>query len=172
MIWSILSFVFEFLFIVTVCHFFFELKRSRPIKWKVSLDRAEAKMPAFAKPGDAGADLCSAFDYVVPPGEVVAVDTGLRWEVPFGYEVQVRPRSGLALKNKVSVLNTPGTVDAAYRGPVKVLLYNHGNVPFKVDAGAKIAQAVVSKLTDVEIVKESTLSSTVRGSGGFGSTGA
>lgn len=148
-----------------------EAKSNKKVEWKILLDNPKAKMPSFAKPGDAGADLCSAYDYVILPGEVVAVDTGLRWEVPFGYEVQIRPRSGLAMKSKISVLNTPGTIDAAYRGPIKVLLFNYSKNTFCVKSGDKIAQAVISKLLPVSVLNVKQLSDTERGEGGFGSTG-
>ena len=130
-----------------------------------------AKMPAYAHPGDAGMDVCSIEDVVVAPGGRVLVKTGFAMELPDGFEAQVRPRSGLAIKNGITVLNTPGTIDSGYRGEVGVILANFGDVPFHVEKGMKIAQMVIARFekADVEIVGE--LSSSERGAGGFGSTG-
>jgi dUTP pyrophosphatase len=128
-------------------------------------------MPAYAHPGDAGMDVCSIEDVVVAPGGRVLVKTGFAMELPDGFEAQVRPRSGLAIKNGITVLNTPGTIDSGYRGEVGVILANFGDVPFRVEKGMKIAQMVIARFekADVEVVGE--LSSSERGAGGFGSTG-
>jgi dUTP pyrophosphatase len=128
-------------------------------------------MPAYAHPGDAGMDVCSIEDVVVARGGRVLVKTGFAMELPDGFEAQVRPRSGLAIKNGITVLNTPGTIDSGYRGEVGVILANFGDVPFRVEKGMKIAQMVIARFekADVEVVGE--LSSSERGAGGFGSTG-
>jgi dUTP pyrophosphatase len=128
-------------------------------------------MPAYAHPGDAGMDVCSIEDVVVAPGGRVLVKTGFAMELPDGFEAQVRPRSGLAIKNGITVLNTPGTIDSGYRGEVGVILANFGDVPFRVEKGMKIAQMVIARFekADVKVVGE--LSSSERGAGGFGSTG-
>ncbi len=130
-----------------------------------------ATLPVYAHPGDAGLDLCAAVDLDVPPGEVRLVPTGIAIELPPETEAQVRPRSGLALKHAVTVLNTPGTIDEGYRGEVGVILINHGRQPFHVSAGMRIAQLVIQRRWRVDVVEVPALSDTVRGSGGFGSTG-
>lgn len=131
----------------------------------------EAVMPAYAHPGDAGMDLCSVEDLVLPPGKRSLIRTGLVMELPEGYEGQVRPRSGLALKHGVTVLNTPGTIDAGYRGEVGVILMNHGDCAFTIRKGDRIAQLVVAQVTVAEVVEVAQVDATERGEGGFGSTG-
>jgi len=131
----------------------------------------EASLPSYAHPGDAGMDVRSVEDAVIAPGARKLVRTGLVMVLPPGYEAQVRPRSGLALKSGVTVLNTPGTIDEGYRGEVGVILANFGEAPFKVVKGAKIAQIVVAPCTRAEIEETSEVDDTVRGAGGFGSTG-
>ena len=131
----------------------------------------EAVLPAYAHPGDAGMDLCSVQSLVIPPGGRVLVPTGLAMALPGGYEAQVRPRSGLALKRGVTVLNTPGTIDEGYRGEVGVILANFGNTDFVVEKGDRIAQMVIAPVTRAEIVEVSQVDETDRGTGGFGSTG-
>ena len=131
----------------------------------------DASLPSYARPGDAGMDLKSAEDAVVEPGARLLVHTGLAMALPEGYEAQVRPRSGLALKHGITVLNTPGTIDEGYRGEVGVILINAGPADFTVARGDRIAQMVVQKLADVELVAAEQLSDTSRGTGGFGSTG-
>jgi dUTP pyrophosphatase len=130
-----------------------------------------AIMPSYARDGDAGLDLFSVKQLVIEPGKSVLVPTGIAIELPAGTEAQVRPRSGLALKHSLTVLNTPGTVDEGYRGEVGVILINHGAAPFSVEPGMKIAQMVVSPRIQVTIVEVPELSDTHRGAGGFGSTG-
>ncbi|MBT8420170.1 MAG: dUTP diphosphatase, partial [Gammaproteobacteria bacterium] len=120
----------------------------------------------------AGMDLFSCHDMVVEPGKVALVGTGLSIELPPDTEAQVRPKSGLALKNNVTVLNTPGTVDEGYRGEVGVILINHGSAPFIIKKGMKIAQMVVKPTIRVEISEAETLQDSQRGEGGFGSTGS
>ena len=128
-------------------------------------------LPAYATSGAAGLDVVAADDVTLAPGHWAAVPTGFAIAIPPGYEVQVRPRSGLAFKHGVTCLNTPGTVDADYRGEVKVLLINHGPEPFVIARGERIAQLVPAKLQHAEMVEVTALDETKRGQGGFGSTG-
>lgn len=130
-----------------------------------------ARLPARAHPGDAGLDLFAAAGVDVPPGEARLVGTGLAIELPPGTEGQIRPRSGLALRHAVTVLNAPGTIDAGYRGEVGVVLVNHGRRTFRVRRGMKVAQLVVAPVVEVEVVETASLSETARSGGGFGSTG-
>ncbi|MBE6398210.1 MAG: dUTP diphosphatase [Lentisphaerae bacterium] len=130
-----------------------------------------AMLPSYAHPGDAGMDIRSIEDLVIDPGARKLVRTGLVMMLPPGYEAQVRPRSGLALKNGVTVLNTPGTIDEGYRGEVGVVLANFGSEPFRIEKGSKIAQIVVAPCTRAEIEETVEIDSTERGEGGFGSTG-
>ena len=147
----------------------------RPISIKtVVMAHAEGlPLPAYESEGAAGADLRAAVDapLTIPPGGTAMVPTGLTVALPQGYEMQVRPRSGLAARHAVTVLNSPGTVDADYRGEVKVILINHGTEAFVVERGDRVAQAVVAPVTLAEYAKAETLPSTTRGEGGFGSTG-
>ena len=130
-----------------------------------------ATLPYYAHPGDAGMDLCSVEELVIPRGERRLVRTGLAMRLPPGYEAPVRPRSGLALKKGVTVLNSPGTIDEGYRGEIGVILVNLGDEPFGVCKGDRIAQMVVAPCARAEIALVSELDSTERGAGGFGSTG-
>jgi dUTP pyrophosphatase len=138
---------------------------------KVKKLNAAAVLPAYARNGDAGLDLFAVQRVVLEPGRSALVPTGIAIELPPGTEAQVRPRSGLALKHSITVLNTPGTVDEGYRGEVGVILINHGQNAFTVEAGMKIAQMVVSPRVQVSVVEVPELSDTQRGAGGFGSTG-
>lgn len=131
----------------------------------------DAVLPAYAHPGDAGMDVRSVESLEIAPSRRALVHTGLVAEIPEGYEIQVRPRSGLALKYGVTVLNTPGTVDAGYRGEIGVILANFGEEPFKVSPGDRIAQLVVASVTTAEISETNDVGATDRGDGGFGSTG-
>ncbi|MBP5640932.1 MAG: dUTP diphosphatase [Victivallales bacterium] len=140
------------------------------IKYKLAPD-AQDLIPAKAHPDDAAFDLRSNVDMEVPPCKPVMVPTGLYLELPVGYEAQVRPRSGLAAKKAITVLNTPGTIDAGYRGEIKVILFNAGEESFAIARGDRIAQMVIQKLPDVSLVQVQELSETDRGAGGFGSTG-
>ena len=130
-------------------------------------------MPAYQTPGAAGADLCAclASPVTLPPGAHALVPTGLRFEIPPGYEMQVRPRSGIAAKAGVTVLNSPGTIDSDYRGEVQVILVNHGTAPFVVNHGDRIAQAVIAPVIHACFSPTDALGGTMRGEGGFGSTG-
>ena len=131
-----------------------------------------AIIPAYAHPGDAGLDLHAYEDVALDPGVACLVSTGVAIELPEATEAQVRPRSGLALKHSVTVLNTPGTIDEGYRGEVGVVLINHGSSTFQVTRGMRIAQLVVQKRWTVEVVEVDGLTDTTRGAGGFGSTGS
>ena len=131
----------------------------------------EAVLPAYAHPGDAGMDVCSVENLTVAPGGRALVHTGLAMALPPGYEAQVRPRSGLALKSGVTVLNTPGTIDEGYRGEIGVILANFGDSDFVVEKGDRIAQMVIAPVTRAEVVEVGEVDSTDRGAGGFGSTG-
>jgi len=132
-------------------------------------------LPAYQSAHAAGLDLLAAVPEDAPmilaPGKHVLVPTGLTVALPPGFEAQVRPRSGLAAKHGVTVLNAPGTVDADYRGEIGVLLINHGDSPFPIQRGERIAQMVIASVIQVELVAVASLTATDRGSGGFGSTG-
>lgn len=132
-----------------------------------------AIIPEYKTSGAAGADVCAFLSepVVIKSGEFVMIPTGLSFAIPEGYEIQVRPRSGLAAKNGVTVLNTPGTIDSDYRGEVKVILINHGKDSFTVNNGDRIAQLIVAPVTQGVFEKTDELDSTERGEGGFGSTG-
>jgi len=131
----------------------------------------EAVLPAYAHPSDAGMDLRSVRDVTIAPGARALVPTGLVVMLPPLYEAQVRPRSGLALKAGVTVLNTPGTIDSGYRGEIGVILANFGETAFEVKKGDKIAQMVIAPVTQPEIAETDVIDETDRGAGGFGSTG-
>jgi dUTP pyrophosphatase len=147
--------------------------RARRVK-VVRLPHAEGlPLPAYQSAGAAGLDLVAAVDkpLVLRPGKRALVPTGLILELPAGYEAQVRPRSGLALRHGVTVLNSPGTIDSDYRGEVMVLLANLGDRPFTVARGERIAQLVVARCERVTLLEAAAASPTPRGTGGFGSTG-
>lgn len=130
-------------------------------------------LPQQMTAGSSGFDIHAAVetDFVLAPGCFHAVPTGFCYEIPAGCEVQIRPRSGLAFKNGVTVLNAPGTIDSDYRGEVKIILINHSTAPFIIRRGDRIAQAVVATLCSVVLVEDSQLNETTRSSGGFGHTG-
>ncbi len=134
---------------------------------------ADISLPAYATEQSAGMDLCAAIDapITLQPGDSGMIATGLAIALPAGFEAQIRPRSGLAAKNAVTVLNSPGTIDADYRGEIKIILINHGHDPFIIERGMRIAQMVVARHATVQWSELETLSETSRGSGGFGSTG-
>jgi len=134
---------------------------------------ADLPLPAYETVQSAGMDLAAAIDVpmTLSPGERTIVPTGLAIALPAGYEAQVRPRSGLAAKNGVTVLNTPGTVDADYRGEVKVILINLGDAAFEIERGMRIAQMVIAPVTQAAFAEVDALPETARGTGGFGSTG-
>jgi dUTP pyrophosphatase len=128
-------------------------------------------LPRYATEHAAGLDVCAAEELVLEPGQRHAVATGFAIEIPHGYEVQVRPRSGLALKHGVTCLNTPGTIDSDYRGEVKVILANLSQEPFEIRRGERIAQLVPAQVLQASFVEVEMLAETTRGAGGFGSTG-
>jgi dUTP pyrophosphatase len=134
---------------------------------------ADLALPAYATAGAAGMDLAAAVDapQTLAPGERTLVPTGLAIAIPEGFEGQVRPRSGLAAKNGVTVANAPGTIDWDYRGEVKVILINLGKDPFVIERGMRIAQLIIAPVSQVAVVEVEDLDATVRGVGGFGSTG-
>ena len=142
-----------------------------PIVVRLKRLTPEARIPQYAYPDDSGADLYAAEDVVLQPGERRAVSTGLSAEVPIGFELQVRPKSGLALNSGITVLNTPGTVDAGYRGEIKVILINLGVEPYPIRKGQKIAQLVLAPVFRADFQEVEELSESMRGAGGFGSTG-
>ena len=131
-----------------------------------------ATIPSYAHPGDAGLDLASCETVEIAPGSTAMVRTGVAIALPPGTEGQVRPRSGLAAKHAVTVLNAPGTIDEGYRGELRVILINHGLEVFRVEPGMRIAQLVVTPVLRVETALVDSLDDTARGTGGFGSTGA
>jgi dUTP pyrophosphatase len=133
---------------------------------------ADLPLPAYASAGAAGFDLRAAVALTLEPGQFALVPTGFAMAIPAGFEMQVRPRSGLAAKHGVTVLNTPGTVDSDYRGEVAVILINHGSKPFAIARGDRIAQGVIAAAPQASLVEVASLGETERGAGGFGSTGS
>jgi len=141
---------------------------------KVLITRLDESVPVprYAKPGDAGADICTRIDLTIEPGERVLAPTGLSIALPNGYAAFVHPRSGLAIKHGVSMVNTPGTIDAGYRGELQIILINHDlREPISFKKGDRIAQLIIQKVERAEFIEVETLPGTDRGSGGFGSTG-
>jgi dUTP pyrophosphatase len=130
-------------------------------------------LPAYQTPGSAGLDLCAALPQAVrlEPGERRLIPTGLIFEIPDGHEGQVRPRSGLALKHGISVVNSPGTIDSDFRGEVGIVLINHGQEPYVVEPLSRIAQIVIARVEQVHIEEVESVTATSRGAGGYGSTG-
>lgn len=148
-------------------------KKSMSNKIRVAFKKLnkEAILPAYAHESDAGMDLRSVDEIVIAPGKRALVHTGLAMELERDTEAQIRPRSGLALKHGITVLNTPGTIDAGYRGEVGVILANFGDEPFTVRKGDKIAQMVVAFVAKADVVEVEEVAQSDRGAGGFGSTG-
>jgi dUTP pyrophosphatase len=140
-------------------------------KVMIKLLNESAKIPQKATEFSSGFDLISSEDCIIGSGKYRLVSTGISIAMEKGMEAQVRPRSGLAVKNGITVLNAPGTIDADYRGEVKVALINHSDTDFKIEKGMRIAQMVFAKVADIELVRVDDLSETARGGGGFGSTG-
>lgn len=129
-------------------------------------------LPLYAKPGDAGADLCSSVDLVIAPGERALVSTGISIALPDGYAAFIHPRSGLAIKSGIGIVNSPGTIDAGYRGEIKVIIINHDPAnDFVIRRGDRIAQLVVQRVESARFVEVANLPESARGAGGFGSTG-
>jgi dUTP pyrophosphatase len=142
---------------------------------KVAVQRlpngADLPLPAYATPGSAGLDLRAAQALTLKPGKRALVPTGLAIALPEGFEAQVRPRSGLAVKHGITVLNAPGTIDADYRGEIQVPLINHGEDDFVIARGDRIAQMVIARVEQVILEEVTSLDGTARGTGGFGSSG-
>ncbi len=136
-------------------------------------NQTDLPLPAYATQGSAGMDVCAALtsDLVIGPGETALVPTGFSIELPPGYEAQIRPRSGLAIKSSVGILNSPGTIDSDYRGEVRIILTNFGKAPFVVRRGDRIAQMIVAAYARVDWEPVQTLEHSARGEGGFGHTG-
>lgn len=145
-------------------------KKRIPISVLVS---ENGSLPFYASAQAAGADIraCVSQDFIVPPGQSVLIPTGLRFEIPEGYEIQVRPRSGLAAKHGLTVLNSPGTIDSDYRGEIQIILINHSQLAFTVTPGMRIAQIVVAPVFQADFQQTDLLTTTVRGEGGFGHSG-
>lgn len=147
------------------------LASSVPVRIKRLAHGADLDLPGYATAGAAGMDVVSAEDLTLAAGARHAVATGLAVAIPPGYEIQVRPRSGLALKHGISVPNSPGTIDSDYRGELKVILINHGSEAFEIRRGDRIAQLVLAPVTQARWLEVEELDETARGEGGFGSTG-
>lgn len=131
----------------------------------------DAIIPNYAHPGDAGMDVCSCAALTLQPGARALVPTGLVMELPKGTEAQMRPRSGLAIKSGITLLNTPGTIDEGYRGEIGIILINLGHEPFEIRPGMRIAQMVIAPVLHVAVEEVADVTDTARGAGGFGSTG-
>lgn len=142
------------------------------MKLKVKRLSPAAIIPRYGHEGDAGLDLCAAEAVNIAPGKSLLIRTGIAIELPVGTEAQIRPRSGLALKHRITVLNSPGTIDQGYRGEIGIILINHGDTAFGIEIGTRIAQLIVKPVSTVEIEETSSLSDSTRGSEGFGSTGS
>lgn len=151
-------------------------RSDRPVRVELRWldERGDRALPAYESEGAAGLDIRARLEepVTIDPGETALVPTGFAIGLPEGYEAQLRPRSGLALKHAVSLPNSPGTVDSDYRGEVQIILINHGREPFIVEDGMRIAQMVIAPVSRVTIEEVPHLSETTRGSGGFGSTGS
>lgn len=143
----------------------------KEIKIKILKLNKSATTPRYEYPGDSGLDLFSIEEQQIPTGESRLIRTGIVVELPIGTEAQIRPRSGLALKHGITVLNTPGTIDAGYRGEIGVILINHGKETFQVLKNMKIAQMVIAPVIYAVLEEEGELSNTLRGESGFGSSG-
>lgn len=130
-------------------------------------------LPSYATEGSAGMDLRAALDQalVIQPGQRLLIPTGIAIAVPAGYEAQIRPRSGLAIKHGITMLNSPGTIDSDYRGEIKVIAINHGQEPFSIERGERVAQLIIAPVARAEWVQAESLEVTQRGAGGFGHTG-
>ena len=142
---------------------------------KILIKRSSNKVifPKYETSGSSGMDIAAHIDNNIEilPGKKAIIPTGFSLSIPAGFEIQIRPRSGLAAKNNISVLNTPGTIDSDYRGEIKVILYNHGNTDFLINNKDRIAQMILTPVIKMNLQETDTLPETVRGEGGFGSTG-
>ena len=141
------------------------------MKLKVKRLNTDAILPEYANPGDAGLDIFSVNEDIIQPQTIKLIKTGLAIELPPNTEAQIRPRSGLAIKYGVTIVNTPGTIDEGYRGEVCIILINHGTEPFQIHKGMKIAQMVIKPCYRVDVEEVALLADSARGSGGFGSSG-
>jgi dUTP pyrophosphatase len=150
-----------------------KLPKAPPVEVRIKRlpNGAGLPLPDYASKGAAGMDICSAESVILRIGKRLAVATGFAFAIPKGYEVQVRPRSGLALKHGITCLNSPGTIDSDYRGEVKVILANLGEDDFPIEKGERIAQIVVAPVQHATMVEVDEIDDTSRGAGGFGSTG-
>lgn len=135
------------------------------------INRSSNKLPKYETPGSAAMDVRSDEEYTLKPERRTTIDTGLFIEIPEGFEMQIRPRSGMAAKYGITVLNSPGTIDSDFRGEIKVILYNSGQSEFEIKKGDRIAQLVLQPVTRFDWKEVSDISETERGAGGFGSTG-
>lgn len=147
------------------------IKLKNKMNIKIKRLHEDAITPKYAKPGDAGMDFFAYESYTLNPDERKLIPTGWAFEIPEGHEMQIRPKSGLALKYGISIVNSPGTIDSGYRGEVGIILINHGEENFNISKGDKIAQGVINQLPLVSLEEVSELSNSERGEGGFGSTG-
>jgi dUTP pyrophosphatase len=140
---------------------------------RINTEQQDIPLPAYATEGSAGMDICAAIekDVEIQSGDTVLIPTGFIIELPQGHEAQVRPRSGLAIKHNIGILNSPGTIDSDYRGEVKIILTNFGKKPYVIHRGDRIAQLIVAKYERVQWKEVSSLAESVRGEGGFGHTG-
>lgn len=146
--------------------------KNNKISIKIRKIDKSVSIPEYAHDGDAGSDLRSSIDVEIKPGERILVPTGIAVQIPKGYAGFVQPRSGLALKHGISVLNTPGLIDSKYRGEIKVILINlDERKPFIINKGDRVAQLVIQNITEADFVEVNELDETIRGDGGFGSTG-
>ncbi len=143
----------------------------KKIKIKVKKLNKDAILPHYEHEGDAGMDVYSAEDKIIKAGKRELISTGLAFEIPLGYEIQVRPKSGLALKHGLTLPNTPGTLDSGYRGELKILVLNLSDKNYRVEKGKKIAQLILAKYEKAYVEEAEELSESERGSKGFGSTG-
>ena len=141
------------------------------INVKIFRESPNIAIPAYATPGSAGVDLCSTMYCMIKPGEQALIPTGIKMAIPEGYEGQIRPRSGLALNNRIIIPNAPGTIDSDYRGEIMVMLLNMGTEPFSLSFGDRIAQLVFVPVARAKFEPVKELDQTKRGAGGFGSTG-
>ncbi len=144
---------------------------SENLKIKIKKIKESAILPHYAHKGDAGVDIYSIENYVLRPGQRILVSTGLSMAIPKGYEGQIRPKSGLALKHGITTCNSPGTIDSGYRGEIRVIVINHGSEEFKIEKETKIAQMIFNKVEEAEFEEVEELENTRRGNEGFGSTG-
>lgn len=138
---------------------------------KIKLLNKDARLPFRAHEGDAGLDLFSCEEKIIKSGETALISTGIQMELPKGTEAQVRPRSGLALKHSITVLNSPGTIDEGYRGEIKIILINLGKTDFKIEKQMRIAQMVIAPVVKVHVVETTEITASDRGANGFGSSG-